>query len=204
MKKLIITLLLGVIFTTNIFSSAIFFQNSYKIEEANTWGQEQMCHLVFGHFDKENMAILIIVDNKSNTILFPYKELPRMIKAFDKYEEWEEIAMENKVKVDKAIPDSDFGPFHAVWETSIKKDQTTKDAGFTFEIDSINTRTHYLKLKTKKTSSLNNMFIELEARSILIPAEEVSMIKKALSKSNRERIIKVHEEEEKEKDELFN
>lgn len=152
--------------------------------------------------DSENQYYLLIADwMKSAWICLGEQDLARLRSNFEKYFEWEKLALEKSVELNKKLPNSTITT-KVIWKWGDNFYFSNNfDVDFTFF--SQNANLHHLVITSNKVTSSSNQFISYIIDGLYFNSNQVKSFYKAIDATNlKNKIDKINEN--KNMEDLFN
>ncbi len=201
MKKFFIGLVLltGFIVSANA-KEHLFFQGKYG--EYNEYSKSLTLEdYAIKYDDEEDVFYLRTSDWMNNAWTFLTRDdLAQLRKNFEKYFEWEKLAVEKQTTIEKEIPDSKINT-RVVWEFG---DDWYSYKGFTlsFIFFSQDANRHQLVLLSNKATS-SNQFVTFQIEGFYFDKSQIQELYDAISEENIEAKIK-EIQNQKDMEDLFN
>ena len=172
-------------------TSARRSENSITLEDYNFI--EQKTQFIFDD-DKG----IFLFGNESGTILFKIDDIERLRLLFEKYLSWEEIAVSNKVKIYKDLPESAFTTEIVYGKTS-RGDYIKERINFKVSFYSASETEHFIVIDGGRSESNIYSFL---SEPLYIGKSEVQKLYSSIKEEKVEQYIKEYKNKEKVK-ELF-
>ena len=147
-------------------------------------------------FDNDNG--LFLFGNENGKILFKIDDIEKLKLIFEKYLRWEELAISNKVKINKDLPESVFAT-EIVYDKTSRGNYIKEKIHFKVSFCSVSETEHYLVIDSSRSE--NNAYSFLD-EPFYIGKAEVQDFYKLIEEKNIEQYIKEYKNKEKIK-ELF-
>jgi len=180
---------------TDVISSGFYYYYD------DVWKKFKMDVYYFIYKDGE--VYLQVYDSRDKCrIKLKEEDLEKLKKNVDKYFEWEKIALEKEVMLEKELPDSMIKT-DVVW-TKGEYVYTAEEFELHFKFFSQNPKRHQLVIFSNRVYSKENLFIDFSSKKMYLEDSQVYFLGDNLKKENiKERISEI-EKENKEKEALFN
>ena len=147
-------------------------------------------------FDDDKGVFLF--GNDCGLLLFKIADIERLRKIFEKYLNWEEIAVFNKVKIYKDIPESLFAT-EIVYDKTSRGDYIKESIFFKMVFYSVNEKEHFLIIDSGRKEKNNFCFLD---EPFYIGKSEVLELYSSITEEKIEQYIEKYKDKEKVK-ELF-
>ena len=108
-------------------------------------------------FDDDKGVFLL--GNDSGSILFKIEDIERLRLLFEKYLNWEELAISNKVRIYKDIPESVFAT-EIVYKKTNRGDYIKESIHIKMAFYSVSENEHFLVIDSGRTEKNNYSFLD--------------------------------------------
>ncbi len=200
MKKLpVIMLFLALIGSTYSDELLLFTADAYTYNDV--FKNLSEAQFAFKYDDKDNVFYLVTADFLSTGwIVLTKDNLEMLRKTLAKYADWERTAVENKVQIEKEIPDSTIRT-KVVWKYGDDW-YSANNLLITFVFLSQTDTRHQLVINTNKVKSRSNEFIDYKLDTLYFEKDNVLELIKRISIEEIDRAIQQYSKK-KEAENLF-
>ena len=194
MKK-IISLIVLLSFPLIIYALDIeyFHGNAYVHNKLNT-SLEKIEYSIKYSGDEETFFLVIPYSNNKNKIYLSENDLGVIRKIIEKYFEWESIAIENQVKIEKQIPNSKIKT-GIIWQDEDKW-YKSYNLLLDFTFVSRTKNIHQLVISTNTVKDLDNQHIENKIDTLYLYKEDIVLLYNILKVENIKNVINEYKQEE--------
>jgi len=154
-------------------------------------------------YDDEYKVYYLFLSDYSNSVWIELhdKEMNLLRNNINKYYEWEKLAVEKQVKLEKELPNSSFIT-NVTWET-LDKWYSSNFLNLNFIFFSQNINRHQLVIYTNKVESTENEYIDWKMEDLYFDKNDVDYLYENIKVESINNFIKKHEEQ-KNTESLFN
>jgi len=188
MKKFI-NLIIFLVFTISIYGMDTEVLHGYAYEYNSVLKKLDRTEYDIKYSGEEETFFLVTSDIfTKNWVYLSQNDIELLRKTIEKYFEWEKIAIDNRVKIEKIIPNSKIKT-GIIWKTGdnwYKSYNILLDFTFFSQTQTL----HQLVISSDKVKSLENQYIENKISTLYFYKEDVIILYNALKADNIDMIIK--------------
>ena len=187
-------------------STAGIAQDSMVLGQVTAWEWNevfnQMTEKSFSvKYNPKTTTYYIRVDDwMSNAwIHFSENKIESMRTVIDKYQEWNDIAIENNTKIEKEITGGRF-ECTVSWYSADEWYHSSSDMSVIFKIFSQSTTWHQMMIYSSKVSSTENEYIDFKMPTLYLDLAHAEELKQIISQENIEAKLSAYNKEKANED----
>lgn len=203
MKKIFLSIGLILLLSFGLFADeyTVFAGNAYTYN--SVWKNLDETQFLIRYDDEENIYYLFTSDWLNKIwIYLSEDDLQTIRNTIAKYQDWVKIAKENRVEIDKEIPNSSIRT-KVVWLYGDDDWYSASGLVLVFEVLSQNSQRHQLVITSNKVESYSNEFIDVELEPLYFDESEAQELLNGISTEKIEAAKEEHNKK-KEAQDLFN
>lgn len=183
MKKKSLIMVLFVLLSFNVFAKEYTFYDGtcYKY---NTILETLTSYDYSIHYDSDNDLYYLMLPDYFNlkALVLDNSDIESLRKNIDKYFEWEKLAKEKQIKLEKQLPDSDICT--AFLEVSGNDAYSNFNFVLKFIFFSQNTNNHQLVISAPAVPSDQNKYIDCSIDDLYFSYDQINDLYNAISEEN--------------------